>query len=172
MKVSPDGVKLKKRTKREANFTVTICNQSAVIKNVWNKRIIFYVPKCDAGGTYTVHVSDGTHYNTNLSFTYTGVIVPSIPTVNSFSPTSSNPKLKSILNIYGANFGSIAEDIMVFLSNSTHKIYQLRVLSVNSTLIRCGLPGGMPGNYTLEVNYPNGEGDAVMNGSNIFTYTF
>lgn len=149
MKKSPDGVKLTKRKKREANFTVTICNQSAVIKNIWNKKIVFYVPKCNGTGSYIVNVSDGIHYNTSQSFIYTGVVVPTIPTVSSFSPTNSNPKLKSILNIYGTHFGYVAEDILVYLSNSTDKVYQLRVLSVNDTLIRCGLPGGMPGNYTL-----------------------
>lgn len=84
MKVSPDGIKLAKRKRRPVNMTVTVCNQLAVIKNIWNKRIVFYMPKCNGVGPYTVNVSDGIYHNASQTFTYTGIVVPSIPTVYSF----------------------------------------------------------------------------------------
>jgi hypothetical protein len=50
------------------------------------------------------------------------------------------------------------------------------VLEVNDTLIKCGLPGGMPGSYKVHVNYPGGQGDAAVTPTNIyanvFNYTF
>lgn len=36
------------------------------------------------------------------------------------------------------------------------------------------MPGGLPGNYTVQVNYPNDGGDAVLaaTGVNAFSYDF
>lgn len=61
----------------------------------------------------------------------------------------------------------------VFLSNSTGKIYQLTILTLNSTYIKVGLPGGEAGNFIVEVNtVSNGDSIASTVGSNAFSYVF
>lgn len=55
------------------------------------------------------------------------------------------------MTIAGTGFGSTAENVQVYISNSTGKIYRMRVISVTNTQIRCGIPGGLPGNYVIQV---------------------
>lgn len=62
-------------------------------------------------------------------------------------------------------------DVKVHISNSTRKIYPMRVLSVNDTQIRCGIPGGLPGHYFIEVTIASiGIIPAAANASTVFNY--
>ncbi len=145
------------------------------MKTVANQKVVFYVPQCSGTGLYTVTVSDGTYSNSDLQFNYIGVAsLPSLPTITSLSPKSSNPKLKTILNITGEHFGTNISAFRVFLSNSSGPAYQLKVISVNDTLIRCGLSGGLAGEFRVQVNFPDENGDAVAAtvGADLFTYSF
>lgn len=66
------------------------------------------------------------------------------------------------MEITGSGFGTDVADITVHLTNSSGKVYEMRVLSVEDTLITCGIPGGLPGDFEVKVNL-NGAGDAVAN---------
>lgn len=81
----------------------------------------------------------------------------------SVSPRAASPVKKGLLIITGTGFGTnIASDITVYLANSTGKIYNLRVISVNNTMIVCGLPGGNAGRYSVKVTI-NNLGDIPVN---------
>ena len=53
------------------------------------------------------------------------------------------------MTINGTGFGSVISDVQVFLANDTGKVYGMRVLSVNDTIITCGIPGGIAGTYAV-----------------------
>jgi hypothetical protein len=61
--------------------------------------------------------------------------------------------------------------LRVDLANGTGKVYQMRILQSNDTYIKTGIPGGLPGQFRVEVNL-KGVGEAFPNaaGVNIFTY--
>ena len=60
----------------------------------------------------------------------------------------------------------------MFLSNDTGKIYELNVLEMNNTYIKCGLAGGNEGAFLVEVNIAvNGDSISVTS-SNVFNYAF
>ena len=128
------------------------------------------MPHCTATGSQTISITDGT-YTANLNFAYTA---PSnAPHIDSVVPASSNPKLKTILQINGNGFGSDLSAVSVFLGNSSGQIYQLHVKEVQDGVIKCGLPGGSQGNYEVQVIL-TGFGYAVPSavGVNAFSYSF
>jgi len=97
---------------------------------------------------------------------------PSVgPIISSLSPSSASPVRKGVLTIIGSGFTAPTSDITVYLTNSTGKVYQMRVLSSNSTTILCGIPGGLAGNYYLDVSIA-GEGSVSFNNpsDNLFVY--
>jgi hypothetical protein len=152
--------------KGSAAITVTLCNKTAVIKTVANQKIVFYVPQCDGTGSYPVNVSDGTFFDADKTFTYQGPEISVMPSIVSIAPTTSNPKLKSLINITGVHFGSNISAARVFLVNKESlESYELRILSLNDTLIRCGLPGGLGGKYSVQVKFDI-FGDSVVSGVN------
>lgn len=53
--------------------------------------------------------------------------------IQSITPSTLNPALKSVMTITGTGFGTDINSVMVHLSNSTGKIYQLKVLNLNNT---------------------------------------
>jgi hypothetical protein len=61
--------------------------------------------------------------------------------------------------------------VTVRLANSSGKIYNMRILSLNDTYIKTGIPGGLPGVFKVYVNV-QGLGDAIPEptSANIFTY--
>lgn len=86
-------------------------------------------------------------------------------------PSSFSPVKKGVLTINGTGFGTDVEAITVYLSNSTGKIYQMRVLSVEDDIIKCGIPGGLPGVYNVDVSLAgHGVISYAANSSNVFTY--
>ena len=59
--------------------------------------------------------------------------------------------MKGVLNITGSGFGTDVTKLKVFLTNSTGNIYQMKILSVNNTFIKAGIPGGLPGLFDVNV---------------------
>jgi hypothetical protein len=151
------------------DISITLCSAKAAIKSTTSTQVDFYVPKCNTNGSQTITVKVGGITDTNQSFTYTDPV--NAPTIMSISPTSANPGIKGTLEINGQGFGNDSSLLRVFLSNSTGKAYQLRVINSTSTYIKAGLPGGVAGTFTVEVNLPS-VGDSVLavNGSNTFKY--
>ena len=49
----------------------------------------------------------------------------------------------------------------MFLSNSSGKVYPLKVISINDTVIRVGLSGGLAGTFTVQITKPNSTGDSI-----------
>jgi hypothetical protein len=97
--------------------------------------------------------------SSSLTFTYNSSV--SAPTINSILPTSQNPTIKGLLQIVGSGFGTNKTAVQVFLSNSSGKVYQLNVLSVNDTNVQAGLSGGLAGTFTVQVTLPDFNGDNI-----------
>ena len=79
--------------------------------------------------------------------------------------------MKGTMNITGSGFGLNMSGIRVDISNGSGKVYPMRILSMNDTVIKVGIPGGLTGVYRVEVN-KLGVGDAFPNttDANVFTY--
>jgi len=152
-------------------LSIVICGVSANILFTSNTRINFVVPPCTAGGNMAVNITYGSNSNNSLIFTYLTPSVP-VPTIDYIFPNSSNPMIKSTLNIVGKNFGANSSAFNVYLTNSSGRVYQLKVITSNNSYIRCGLSGGLPGNFTVNLNYPDSNGNAVpsTSGADQFTY--
>lgn len=101
---------------------ITICNQTAIIVHTSNKKIDFIIPSCPITGTYTVNITYGTFSSLNLTFTYNPV-PNTLPTITALFPISSNPMIKTIINIAGNNFGSNASILNVYLIQGNIRKY-------------------------------------------------
>jgi hypothetical protein len=123
-------------------------------------------------GSQAVSVTVGALTNSSLTFTYTDSS-NSVPTINSISPTTQNPAIKGLLQIDGTGFGTNQSAVNVFLSNSSGKVYQLSVLSINDTNIVAGLSGGLAGIFTVQVTLPSTTGNSIASpGVDQFQYLF
>ncbi len=107
----------------------------------------------------------------NLVFNYQNASATA-PTITSIDPISANPAMKGKMTVSGINFGSDVSKIKAYLSNSTvSKIYQLQVLTVQSSLIELGLPGGLAGQYFLEMSHTDLGNFGVVAGASVqFSY--
>lgn len=157
--------------KKEIN--ITLCSNKATIKAISNIKVDFYVPACSTTGSQTLNLQMGATTDASLSFTYTNGS-SSAPTITALSPASANPGIKGMLEISGSGFGIDPSVVKVFLSNATGKVYQLNIFNLNNTYIKTGLPGGLPGVFTVEVNLASSVGDSIAAspGVNTFTYAF
>jgi uncharacterized protein (TIGR03437 family) len=144
----------------KTKISITICSNAATIISSSNEQVYFYTPSCLVNGSQAVNVTVGTLTDSSLTFTYTNGS-NSAPTINSISPTTQNPAIKGLLQINGTGFGTNRTAINVFLSNSSGKVYQLNVLSVNDSNIEVGLSGGLAGIFTVQVTLPNTAGDSI-----------
>lgn len=126
--------------------TITLCSKNALVTSTSNTVTTIIVPACPASGAQTISYTFNGISKT-IAFTYS---TPTItPTVTSVSPQSYSPVQKGVMTIIGTGFGTVVNDVSVYLSNSTGKIYKMRTLSVNGTTITCGIPGGLAGNYKV-----------------------
>lgn len=64
------------------------------------------------------------------------------------------------MTITGTGFGNNITAAKVYLANSTGRIYQMRVLSLNDSVITCGIPGGLPGKFDVRLTI-DGLGDIL-----------
>jgi hypothetical protein len=86
-------------------------------------------------------------------------------------PQSHNPSLKGTMEIRGIGFGINANSIRVDLANSSGKVYRMRVLTLNDTYIKVGIPGGLTGKYKVQVNLI-GLGEAIPNNTNVNDFAY
>lgn len=79
--------------------------------------------------------------------------------------------MKGVMNITGVGFGTDVTQLTVYLTNSSGNIYQMKVLTATDTLLKVGIPGGLPGNFDVNV-IKTGFGNAFPNPTtaNDFTY--
>ena len=70
------------------------------------------------------------------------------------------------MEITGTGFGTDQSVIRVDLANSSGKVYPMRILSLNDTYIKTGIPGGLAGNYKVEVNLI-GRGEILPNSTSV-----
>lgn len=75
------------------------------------------------------------------------------------------------MTITGTGFGTNLTAVTVSLANATGKVYRMRVLEVNDTVVKCGIPGGLPGRFDVKVGI-DGLGDIlpVNAAADDFTY--
>ena len=62
------------------------------------------------------------------------------------------------MTISGSGFGNDENALAIHLANSSGKVYEMKVLSVNDSAIECGIPGGIAGNFDVTVTL-DGYGD-------------
>lgn len=75
------------------------------------------------------------------------------------------------MTITGSGFGTNLSAVGVSLANSTGKVYKMRVLELNDTVIKCGIPGGLPGNFDVKVSIDGvGDVDPVTATADDFVY--
>lgn len=75
------------------------------------------------------------------------------------------------MNITGVGFGTDQTVIRVDLANGSGKVYPMRILFLNDTYIKAGIPGGLAGNYKVQVNLI-GVGEILPNTSNVNDFTY
>lgn len=75
------------------------------------------------------------------------------------------------MEIRGIGFGINANSIRVDLANSSGKVYRMRVLTLNDTYIKVGIPGGLTGRYKVQVNLI-GLGEAIPNNTNVNDFAY
>jgi hypothetical protein len=130
--------------------TITICGQQATIQSISNINAQIIVPSCPNLGSTSVSISNGIATSNTLPFNYVVGTPPA--TIFTVSPQSYNPSLKGIMIITGIGFGTNLTGIRVDLANSTGKVYRMRVLVLNDTYIKVGIPGGLTGKFKVQVN--------------------
>lgn len=126
-----------------------MCNQSVTILSINNIKATIIVPAC-ANGSQNVQLINNAEMTNTVPFTYTVVTPPS--NIFSINPISWNPALKGIMEINGTGFGSNISNVLVYLGNGSGNAYQMRILKINDTYIKCGIPGGLPGQFKVLVN--------------------
>ena len=121
-----------------------------------------------SGIAATVQISillNSFNFSINASYVYTVTLTP---TVQSFSPLSASPVLKSLLTIKGSGFDAITTVQLNDLNSGT-KIYDCSVTSRDASNVVCVLPGGRTGVYRLKV-IVDGKGACDMKISDLFEY--
>ncbi len=131
------------------DVTVNICGVKATLLSVSNIEAEVIVPEC-AAGDQDITISSKTETSSPLVFKY--VVPPPNGFIYSVVPQSYNPALKGIMNITGIGFGTDEKAIRVDLANASGKVYPMRILSLNDTNIKVGIPGGLAGKYKVQVN--------------------
>lgn len=151
---------------KDAN--ITLCGIPTTIVSISNIQAEVYVPQCSIG-VEDITIASSTEVSNALPFTY----VSPTPSgyIYSVSPQSYNPALKGIMNITGIGFGTDKTGIRVDLANGSGKVYPMRILSLNDTFIKVGIPGGLAGDYKVQVNLI-GMGEIMPNSTNVNNFTY
>jgi hypothetical protein len=150
-----------------AAASITIGSVIAQVVSMTNIDAIISVPASSSVSTETVQISFKTQTATG-AFTYGAPTT--VTTITAISPVSASPVLKAIMNITGSGFGTNASLVQVYLSNGTGNIYPMRILSITDTFIQCGIPGGLPGQFQVNVNTTDGYALISPTGANNFVY--
>jgi hypothetical protein len=107
------------------------------------------MPPCTQG-TKSISLTAAGLTTNALPFTYNSPA--NLGSIFTVTPQSYNPSLKGIMNITGSGFGTNPSAVRVDLANATGKVYQMRILTLNDTFIKVGIPGGLAGHYKVQVN--------------------
>ena len=75
------------------------------------------------------------------------------------------------MEITGRGFGVDSSAIRVDLANSSGKVYPMRVLNINDSYIKVGIPGGLTGKYSVQVNLI-GVGEILPSSSSITDFAY
>lgn len=75
------------------------------------------------------------------------------------------------MNITGIGFGTDKNALRVDLANASGKVYPMRILQLNDTYIRVGIPGGLAGKYKVQVNMI-GVGEIMPNSSTVNDFAY
>ena len=75
------------------------------------------------------------------------------------------------MTITGTGFGTDKDALSIHLKNSTGRMYGMKILELTDTEIQCGIPGGLPGDFEVDV-FLDGFGTipASPSTANDFTY--
>jgi hypothetical protein len=106
------------------------------------------VPACATTGVFNIQAAFKT-LTTTLGFTYNTVANSVL--ITAVSPISWSPVVKTVMNITGSGFGTDASLLTVYLTNSSGNIYQMKILQITDTLLKVGVPGGLPGTFDVNV---------------------
>mgnify|MGYP000977413162 FL=1 len=110
--------------------TINICGVNAQIVSISSTQAKIIAPPCQNTNLQDITLSFNGK-NATTQFTYINPNV--VSTIFSVSPQSASPVLKAIMTITGTGFGTNATAVKIYLQNSTGKVYQMRVLSINNT---------------------------------------
>jgi len=126
---------------------ISICGHQSTITAINNIQATVIVPYCENTGPQIVTLNNGVNTTNSISFTYTA-LTPAVQ-IFSVTPQSHNPSLKGVMEIRGIGFGSNSSIIRVDLANASGKVYGMRVVELNDTYIKVGIPGGLAGKYKV-----------------------
>lgn len=126
------------------------------------------MPQC-AIGIEDIVIATATGSSNALQFDYVAPAPSGF--IYAVSPQSYNPALKGVMNITGVGFGTDPAALRVDLANSSGKVYPMRILSLNDTFIKVGIPGGLAGDYKVQVNII-GLGELLPNASSVNDFTY
>jgi hypothetical protein len=149
-------------------ITFTLCNQQMTVRSLANTQAIVVVPACGTVGATQIQAQFN-GLSASLAFTYNP---PSNAVrIDSISPTSWSPVMKGVITVTGAGFGADQSIMKAYLTNATGNMYEMRILSMNDTEVKVGIPGGLPGKFDVNIA-KNGFGYAApaTPTSNDFTY--
>ena len=130
--------------------SVTICSGlKAQVVSITNTEVTVTVPSCPTAALDAFSLTyDGQTLTTD--YTYTSASTSS--SLISVSPSSASPVQKAIMTITGTGFGTDSSVVDVRLADyENSKFYPMRILTITDTEIQCGIPGGLPGSYQVEV---------------------
>lgn len=112
------------------NTNINICGVNAQIVSISSTQAKIIAPPCQNTSPQDITFNFNGR-NATTQFTYINPNV--VSTLFSISPQSASPVLKAIMTITGTGFGTNASAVKIYLQNSTGKVYQMRVLSINNT---------------------------------------
>lgn len=154
-----------------SGLTVTVGDTTAQVISTSSTQISIRSPSIPTTGDKLITISYNELQTTIGSFNYDSSLTP---TITKLSLSEASPVQKTDLEVEGTSFGLDSTKIRVFLENEfkNETIYELSVLSVVATKIKCLLGGGQSGVYFVRVEV-DGVGASIpaTTDSNKFAYT-
>jgi hypothetical protein len=131
-----------------------IHTKECVVSYLTSSELRCVTPKVTtASAVQTKIIVNGTQSN-QQTYTYSS----SSPQITSFTPKSMHPGFKYFVTITGSNFPTttLSEiDVQIFPTNKSQPLapFDCYPYFINATHIKCSLPGGEYGSYSLKVNF-------------------
>lgn len=154
-----------------SGLKVTLGDTPAQIISSSSTQLSVKSPTISTPGDKLIAISYNELQTTIGDFNYDASLTP---TIILLSRTEASPVQKTDLEVEGTSFGGDKTKIRIFLENEfkNETIYELAVLSVEPTKIKCLLGGGQSGVYFVRVEV-DGVGASIpaTTDSNKFSYT-